>query len=200
VTAVLALFLLMLTVPAFLDSFQPLFVRWGLPSLARGSSRLTWLHERAAPFHLANPYGLFRDLTEERPEIIVEGSDDGREWKAYEFRYKPGALAGRPRFVAPHQPRLDWQMWFAALGRQGVERWFAMFCLRLLEGSPPVLDLLAANPFPERPPRYVRALLHDYRFTTREERAATGDWWQRSPLRQYLRPVTREELQAVLGR
>ncbi len=127
-----------------------------------------------------NGYGLFMVMTTERPEIVVEGSDDGVAWRAYEFRWKPGDLRRRPRFVAPHQPRLDWQMWFAALGSYEQNPWFIRFLGRLLEGAPEVEQLLATNPFPDHPPRFVRALLYDYRFTNRAERRTTGAWWRRT--------------------
>jgi hypothetical protein len=118
-------------------------------------------------------------MTKTRLEIVVEGSVDGVEWRAYEFRWKPGDVARRPAFVAPHQPRLDWQMWFAALGRFDENPWFAAFLRRLLEGSPEVEGLLLRNPFPDRPPRFVRALAYDYRFTDSSERRRTGAWWSR---------------------
>jgi hypothetical protein len=127
-------------------------------------------------------------MTKERPEIIIEGSDDGRTWLPYEFKAKPGDLKRRPGFVAPHQPRLDWQFWFAALEDPAENRWVTSFCVRLLQGSPDVLTLLAANPFPSRPPRLVRAVLYDYRFTDRTTRAATGRWWSRTPVDYYLPP------------
>ena len=133
-----------------------------------------------APFRSLNGYGLFRVMTTERLEIIVEGSNDGTDWRTYEFRYKPGRLEGRPRFVAPHQPRLDWQMWFAALDKFNRTTWFQAFLLRLLEGSPDVLGLLAANPFPDHPPKYLRATLYDYRFTDLATRRASHAWWSRS--------------------
>src|SRR5262249_51219968 len=95
------------------------------------------------PLRSVNGYGLFAVMTTTRPEIIVEGSQDGSTWKAYEFVDKPGELSRRPPWVAPFQPRLDWQMWFAALGRFDDEQWFQRFCARLLEGSPPVTKLLA---------------------------------------------------------
>jgi len=132
-----------------------------------------------APFGIVNTYGLFAVMTTSRPEIIIEGSEDGASWQAYEFKYKPGILTRRPSWVAPHQPRLDWQMWFAALGNYRTDPWILHFLERLLEGSPPVLGLLGRNPFPDGPPRYVRARVYDYRFTTPEERKATGEWWHR---------------------
>ncbi len=136
----------------------------------------------AAPFQVVNSYGLFAVMTTTRPEIIVEGSSDGENWQAYEFRYKPGDLRRAPRWVAPHQPRLDWQMWFAALGNYRSNLWFVGFAARLLEGSPQVAGLLEKNPFPDHPPRYVRALVYEYSFTDRETRRRTGEWWSRKPL------------------
>jgi hypothetical protein len=138
-----------------------------------------------APFRIVNGYGLFAVMTTTRPEILVEGSADGRTWKPYAFRWKPGDVFRRPAFVAPHQPRLDWQMWFAALGSFEQDPWFARFLEKLLEGSPPVLALLAGNPFPGSPPRFVRARLWDYRFSEPAERRRTGAWWRRSEIGPY---------------
>lgn len=140
-----------------------------------------WIDVPAAlePFRSINGYGLFRVMTTSREEIVIEGSDDGVTWRPYELRYKPGDPARRPGFVEPHQPRLDWQLWFAALGGYTGTPWFPALAARLLEGSPPVLDLFAGNPFPARPPREIRALLYDYRFATPAERRATGAWWTR---------------------
>ncbi len=133
----------------------------------------------ASPFRTVNRYGLFAVMTTRRPEIVIEGSADGATWREYAFRWKPGDVRRPPGFVAPHMPRLDWQMWFAALSDFRREPWFLAFCERLLEGSPPVLSLLAADPFEGRPPRYVRALVYDYRFTDAATRRATGAWWRR---------------------
>ncbi len=151
---------------------------------------LVRLYELQEPFHLVNGYGLFANMTTSRPEIVVEASDDRVEWRPYEFRWKPGDPMRRPGFVQPHMPRLDWQMWFAALGSPRSSRWFVAFCARLLEGSAPVLALLETNPFPAAPPRYVRATLYDYRFTTPAERRATGAWWTRRALRPYVPVLT----------
>ena len=136
---------------------------------------LVWLD----PFRLVNGYGLFAVMTTERPEIVIEASRNGVEWQEYEFRWKPGDVRRHPRFVAPHQPRLDWQMWFAALGYYHSTSWFAPFLFNLLRGSPDVLSLLRKNPFADQPPRYVRAVVYDYRFTGFAERRATGAWWRR---------------------
>jgi len=132
-----------------------------------------------SPFEIINSYGLFAVMTTTRPEIVIEGSNDGVTWLAYEFKYKPGDLGRRPAWVAPHQPRLDWQMWFAALGDYQSDPWIVRFMARLLQGSPQVLRLLGRNPFPDGPPRYVRAQLYQYRFTTPAERKSTGGWWKR---------------------
>jgi len=137
------------------------------------------IYRIVAPLRAVDSYGLFAVMTTRRPEIIVEGSADGVAWRPYEFRYKPGGVTRRPAFVTPHMPRLDWQMWFAALGDVRREPWFLSFCKRLLEGSPPVLDLLARNPFPEGPPHFVRATVYDYHFTDAATRRRTGAWWRR---------------------
>ena len=137
------------------------------------------LRRAVAPLSSINGYGLFAVMTTTRPEIVVEGSDDGRTWQAYEFRWKPGALDRRPGFVAPHQPRLDWQMWFAALGSCETNPWFVRFLGRLLEGSPPVAQLLARNPFAERPPRLIRAELYEYEPTDLATKRRDGTWWRR---------------------
>ncbi len=165
-----------------------------LPEPLRLVARVT------SPFLIVNSYGLFAVMTTSRPEIIVEGSNDGDTWAAYEFRYKPGNLRRAPRWAAPHQPRLDWQMWFAALGSYRDNLWFVAFAERLLEGSKPVLALLETNPFPDRPPRFVRAMVYEYSFTDWETHRRSGDWWKQQPLGVYLppiglRPVTQENQQ-----
>jgi predicted DCC family thiol-disulfide oxidoreductase YuxK len=148
----------------------------------------------AQPFQIANTYGLFATMTTSRPEIIVQGSNDGETWLDYEFRYKPGDLRQPPRWVAPYQPRLDWQMWFAALSNYRGTPWFVNFMLRLLQGSPAVTDLLARNPFPEAPPKYVRAELFDYSFTDFAARRATGQWWARQPRGLYFPRISLDDL------
>jgi len=143
-----------------------------------------------APFEIVNTYGLFAVMTTSRPEIIIEGSNDGMTWLPYEFKYKPGELTRRPAWVEPHQPRLDWQMWFAALGNYRTDPWILQFLERLLEGSPEVLGLLGHNPFPDAPPRYIRAQVYEYRFTRPQERKATGEWWHREWRSSYVPEVS----------
>jgi predicted DCC family thiol-disulfide oxidoreductase YuxK len=138
------------------------------------------------PFRSFNSYGLFAVMTKSRPEIIIEGSDDGVRWREYEFKYKPGDLKQHPRFVEPHQPRLDWQMWFAALSDYQHNPWLVNFCARILQGSPEVMHLLKGNPFPKAPPRYIRAVVYDYHFTTIAVRRQTRAWWRRTRKGDYL--------------
>ncbi|HEX3235086.1 MAG TPA: lipase maturation factor family protein [Gemmatimonadales bacterium] len=148
----------------------------GLGPLARWPDRvLAWV----APIRSFNGYGLFRVMTTERPEIVIEGSRDGEHWTEYEFRYKPGALKRRPRFVAPYHPRLDWQMWFAALDPEGNVGWLESLANRLRAGTPEVLSLLGPNPFAGAPPRYIRLTEYQYRFSTGEEWRRTHAWWVR---------------------
>jgi hypothetical protein len=137
------------------------------------------------PFHIFNSYGLFAVMTTSRPEIIILGSDDRENWFPYEFKWKPGIVTNKPEFVAPHQPRLDWQMWFAALSNYERNPWLIQFMIRLLQGSPPVVALLGSNPFPDRPPKYLQALVYDYRFSDAESRNREGSWWTRKLLRPY---------------
>jgi predicted DCC family thiol-disulfide oxidoreductase YuxK len=142
------------------------------------------------PLRIVNSYGLFANMTTERPEIQIEGSNDGETWLAYEFKYKMGDPHRAPRWVAPFQPRLDWQMWFAALGDCRSSPWFSQLMLRLLQGSPPVLGLLKRNPFLLGPPRYIRAELYDYQFSTRLEHRETGAWWRRTLTGDYFPTVS----------
>jgi predicted DCC family thiol-disulfide oxidoreductase YuxK len=137
------------------------------------------LTQAVSPLFIVNPYGLFAVMTTTRPEIVIEGSADGRVWREYVFRYKPGPLSRPALWNIPHQPRLDWQMWFAALGSPRENLWIVGLMRRLLEGSPPVSALLDANPFADAPPKYVRAHLYAYRFADRDTRTATGQWWVR---------------------
>lgn len=136
------------------------------------------------PARSINGYGLFRSMTTRRPEIVVEVSLDGAVWREQELRWKPGDPARRPRFVQPHMPRLDWQLWFAALDPAGAEHWLQALMDKLLAGSPAVTALLGDSPFPEADarPRFVRLACYRYDFTTPEEGAATGDWWRRELL------------------
>jgi len=161
---------------------------------------LARLVERAAPLRSFNAYGLFRVMTTERPEIVIEGSRDGVEWAPYPFRWKPGELTRPPGFAGPHMPRLDWQMWFAALAGPGrVPWWYARLLARLLEGSPAVLELFERDPFGGRPPRFVRSRLCLYRFSSPAERRA-GTWWTRTEAGPYTPAVELVDGQLVHAR
>jgi hypothetical protein len=150
-----------------------------------------------APFEIVNTYGLFAVMTTTRAEIVVEGSNDGATWLEYEFKYKPGELDHRPPWVAPHQPRLDWQMWFAALGDYRTDPWVLQFMARILEGSPEVLALMTTYPFPNASPRYLRAMLYQYHFTTPSERKSTGNWWSRELKGEYVPTVSLGDLSEI---
>jgi lipase maturation factor 1 len=156
-----------------------------------------WLanfYEQVEAFRIVNGYGLFRVMTKDRDEIVIEGSADGIEWLPYEFKWKPGDVKRAPGWCAPHQPRLDWQMWFAALETPQQNPWLAGLIVRLLENSRDVTGLLARNPFPDKPPQYIRAMFYRYRFTNNEERRQTGAWWKRQELREYLPTISRDQL------
>jgi predicted DCC family thiol-disulfide oxidoreductase YuxK len=141
-------------------------------------------------FGITNFYGFFGVMNTVRREIVVEGSRDGEHWRPYEFRYKPGDVHRCPRWSIPYHPRLDWTMWFAAGESPYRNPWFGDLLYRLLQGAPPVLSLLADNPFPGEPPKWVRATLYRYRFTTPAERGATGDCWVRERLGPYVPPLS----------
>lgn len=136
-------------------------------------------------FHISNPYGLFATMTQTRPEIVIEGSADGKEWKEYEFKFKVGDLSRPPPVVAPYQPRLDWQMWFAALRPANASPWLQTLMLRLFENAPEVLDFFADNPFADKPPEFLRMKLYNYEFTDPAEILDSGQWWTRSFVRDF---------------
>ncbi|MGH9600286.1 MAG: lipase maturation factor family protein [Terracidiphilus sp.] len=137
------------------------------------------------PFRIANQYGLFAVMTRGRYEIEFQGSDDGDHWVAYPFQYKPQALNQPPGIYAPYQPRFDWNLWFASLGDWQQNNIVPLTEERLLVSDPAVLALFKSNPFPKTPPRYVRAVLWQYWFTTMAEKRQTGNWWRRELVGQY---------------
>jgi len=145
---------------------------------------LTWV----APLNSVTGYGLFRVMTTERPEIVIEVSDDGTSWKEQEFPWKPGDVKRRPRFVEPHMPRLDWQMWFAALDPSSAQDWLLSLANRLLAGDSAVTRLLGPSPLDGRP-RYIRLAYYQYHFTSSAERAKDGAWWKREFLAYLTEPI-----------
>jgi hypothetical protein len=143
-----------------------------------------------APLEIVNRYGLFAVMTTTRREVILEGSQDGQQWREYQFRFKPGDVRRGLRFIAPYQPRLDWQMWFAALGSYQENSWAGALFYRLLTSEPTVIKLLEPSPFASPPPRYLRALLYDYAFTTPAEREKTGAIWNRNLVGTWFGPAS----------
>ena len=146
-------------------------------------------------FHLVGTYGAFGSITRPRYEVIVEGTGEtvltpSTKWREYEFRGKPGAPGRLPPQIAPYHLRLDWLMWFAAMSSYERHPWFVHLVGKLLEGDRSTLSLLKTNPFPDQPPRYVRALLYEYEFSNPVERRQTGQWWKREYLRVYFPPVS----------
>jgi predicted DCC family thiol-disulfide oxidoreductase YuxK len=166
---VVAAALALIIVPVGLNRIWQMFMQTDVPVLGV-------LARALSPLLIVNPYGLFAVMTTTRPEIIIEGSPDGYDWREYVFRYKPGPLSRPPLWNIPHQPRLDWQMWFAALGTVRENPWTINLMARLLEGSPAVTALLYSNPFADRPPKYVRAQLYEYRFADQHTHSLTGQW------------------------
>jgi hypothetical protein len=166
-----------------------------VPVVSNMLSRRQIMNTTFNSLHLVGTYGAFGSITRTRYEIVLEGTDDVQltsytHWREYEFKGKPGDTRYRPPQIAPYHLRLDWLMWFAAMSDYQNYPWFVHLVWQLLEGDSPTLSLLRGDPFPEHPPRYVRAQLYEYRFTTPEERARTGAWWTRTPAGEYFPAVS----------
>jgi hypothetical protein len=145
------------------------------------------------PFRIANQYGLFAVMTPHRYEIEFQGSNDGQNWVAYPFRYKPQDVRERPGIYAPYQPRFDWNLWFASLGSWLQNPLVPRTEELLLQGDQDVLGLFAGNPFPNAPPKYVRAVIWQYWFSTPEQKREQGVWWTRQYLGTYAPTITLRE-------
>ena len=158
------------------------------PSLPIPEAPVRWLD----PFRIANRYGLFEVMTHERYEIEFQGSNDGKNWIAYPFRYKPQAINRAPGIYAPYQPRFEWNLWFASLGSWREYRFVVWTEERLLKNDPDVLALFTENPFAEAPPKQVRAVIYQYWFTDLKTKHATGNWWRREVLGDYAPGLERE--------
>ena len=165
---------------------------WMFTSLPLPTSPVSALE----PFRIANRYVLFAVMTRGRYEIEFQGSNDGQNWTPYLFRYKPQALNQAPGIYAPYQPRFDWNLWFASLGSWRDYPIVPNTEVRLLSNdndkNKDVLELFAANPFPEKPPQQIRAVLWQYWFTTMEEKRKTGNWWRREYLGLYAPTLERQ--------
>jgi lipase maturation factor 1 len=154
---------------------------WELATMQHATGAIGRLVEYAEAYRVVNKYHVFPTMRSERIELQLSGSHDGREWKNYQFKYKPGDPGARPAIVLPHQPRLDWEMWFVTQHPKYMH-FFHSFLQALLNNSPAVTTLLRRNPFSDRPPRYIRVEAYKYRFSTPDERQKTGQWWQREAL------------------
>ena len=164
------------------------------PTVRNMASRRQLMNTSFNSLRLVNTYGAFGSVTKQRYEVVVQGTAGtpgaGEEWKEYQFKAKPGDTRRRPPQVAPYHLRLDWLMWFLALPGRFDDRWFMPFAVRLLENDAPTLKLLRTNPFPDEPPKYVRARLFRYRFSTRVERRETGAWWVRTWVGEVMAPLS----------
>jgi hypothetical protein len=146
-------------------------------------------------FHFVGTYGAFGGITRTRYEIVIEGTPetvitDSTKWHEYEFKGKPGDPARLAPQIAPYHLRLDWLMWFAAMGSYQRHPWFIHLIAKLLQGDRAVLSLLRKNPFPNQPPHFVRAQLYEYKFTSPEVKRTTGRWWTREPMGTYFPTVS----------
>jgi hypothetical protein len=146
------------------------------------------------PLDLVNTYGAFGVVGRERDEIVFEGTDElviggDTQWKAYEFKAKPGDPNRAPPFLAPYQPRIDWQIWFAAMASPGEYPWTLHFVWKLLHNDQATLSLLANNPFHDAPPRYIQARLYRYHFAPLGEKA----WWTREPIGEWLPALSSDD-------
>jgi len=152
-------------------------------------------HAVADKYQLTHSYGLFRSMTGVggRPEVIIEGSNNAEgPWEEYEFLYKPGNVSRKLPFIVPHQPRIDWQIWFAALGQYQQNPWFLSLVYRLLKNQPEVLHLIARNPFGDLGPAFIRARLYSYHFTRWEDSPKfkpPTEWWTREFKDEYMPAV-----------
>lgn len=170
----------------------PMFVLALTAMLATVGVRLPLLYQLstlADPLYIAGHYGVFAVMTTTRPEIIFEGSDDGKTWLPYELQNKPDDPRRAPPWVAPHMPRLSWRLWFAAMGPPGDSIWVISLIQSMLRNDPGVMCFFERNPFPDHPPKYIRAWTYNYHFTTPAQHAASGDWWWRDDKRVWLQPL-----------
>jgi len=143
------------------------------------------------PFRIANQYGLFAVMTRGRYEIEFQGSNDGVTWQPYLFTNKPQLVNEAPRIYAPYQPRWDWNLWFASLGDWQQNDIVPIAEERLLMNDRDAVGLFRSDPFGSQAPRYVRAVLWQYWFTSVEEKRQTGNWWRRKLLGLYAPAIER---------
>jgi hypothetical protein len=187
-----AVLVAVIVVPVGLDRLYEPFAHKHLPAVGA-------LTRAINPLLIVNPYGLFITTTTTRPELVIQGSDDNLHWRDYALPYYPGPVARAPSWNIPHQPRLDWQMWFAAYGNATDNPWLIALLQALLEAQPQVMSLMGPNPFPDHPPHAVRIALYDYRFADPAIQARTGQWWTRRETGLYFPPVSLDDLKRMRG-
>ena len=158
---------------------------WELTLMQRSTGLIRGIVNYTEAYRIVAKYHVFPTMKTERIELELQGSIDGQEWKPYVFKYKPGDIMQSPHLVIPHQPRLDWQMWFVSLHPMFIP-WFDQFLKSLLNNSPAVTALLKHNPFADTPPRYIRVDAFRYQFSDQKQRNKTGQWWSRESLGPFL--------------
>lgn len=179
-------FILFLLAAFIVYNNTAMFIKQFFPEIINQKYQyLLSLHSKYNSYVISNPYGLFANMTTNRKEIIIEGSYDGEKWEAYEFKYKPGDIKQYPIQVAPHQPRIDWQMWFASLSDFQSNQWFLNLMIRLVKNEPEVTKLIKYNPFQNKPPCYIRAMFYQYTFTSKKEFENTKNYWNRKLIGKY---------------
>lgn len=171
----------LLIVPASLIGFTQQLIQQPL------AMPLQTIYDSVRRYGIGNIYHVYPTMQTQRHEFVIQGSMDGKHWQNYEFQYKPGDPSRRPTCNLPHQPRLDWMVWFVPTQQSVQIYWFGKFMQRLHQGSPSVTGLLAHNPFPDQPPRYLRVLVYRYEFTDAKTRQDTGTWWHRSYMGEFPR-------------
>jgi lipase maturation factor 1 len=172
----LSIWMAIITIPVTLFNFG-LKPNWPRP--------ITWINDLSEPFRSINNYGLFSVMTTKRYAIGIQGSGDGQTWFDYSFKWKPDYTNERQYFAQPYLPRLDFQFWFVSLSKFEQNPWFLSFCQQLLRNSPAVTSLLADNPFPDRPPNYLRVNLYEYHYNTMKSWEKTGNWWKAEFVERY---------------
>lgn len=174
---------------------RPSFVAATLQLADRGL--LSWsepvMLKSIAPFRSINGYGLFRVMTTRRPEIVIEISDDGQTWAECDLKYKPGRIDRAPAIVAPYMPRLDWQMWFAALNPPGNSGWLSVLAQQILKGNPAIARLMGRPDLVASPPKFVRLAYYEYKFSTPDQKQLSGAWWARSYQGNLTGPLSRQD-------
>ncbi len=187
-----AVLVALIVVPAGLDRLYEPFAHKHLPVIGALTNAIN-------PLLIVNPYGLFITTTTTRPELVIQGSDDNEHWRDYVLPFYPGPVTRAPAWNIPHQPRLDWQMWFAAYGNAADNPWLISLLQALLEARPRVLNLIGSDPFSGHPPHTIRIALYDYRFADPATHARTGQWWIRRETGLYFPPVSLDDLKRMRG-